>query len=109
MSISRADVEHVARLAHLDPDPGTLERMTRELGAILDYMARLADAEAEVKADEGASAAEATAAAGPEATPFREDRVHPGLPPGRATEAAPNAAGDLFRVPPAIGGDTQAG
>jgi len=111
MSISRADVEHVARLAHLDPDPGTLERMTRELGAILDYMARLADAEAEVEAEagEGASAAEATVAAGPEATPLREDTMRPGLPPGRATEAAPNVAGDLFRVPPAIGGDAQGG
>jgi len=106
MSISRADVEHVARLAHLDPDPATLERMTRDLGAILEYVAHLADAEAAMAAEDPAGEAAGMA---PGTTPLREDVVRPGLRPGQATEAAPGATGDLFRVPPAIGGESQAG
>lgn len=101
MSISKADVAAVARLAHLDPDAATLEDLTRDLGAILDYMACLAEAERE--------AGRESAEDGSPATPFREDAVRPGLAPGVATAVAPAASGDLFRVPPAIGGDSQEG
>jgi len=39
--ISRADVEHVARLARLALTEEEMERLTGELGAILDHAARV--------------------------------------------------------------------
>lgn len=41
--LTRADVEHVARLARLALDDEELEQFTRELGVILDHAARVAE------------------------------------------------------------------
>ncbi len=41
MPISRKDVEHVAKLARLQLTAAEVEQMTRELGTVLDYVARL--------------------------------------------------------------------
>jgi aspartyl-tRNA(Asn)/glutamyl-tRNA(Gln) amidotransferase subunit C len=94
MSISREDVERVARLAHLDLGEEDAARMVETLGAILDYMAVLAGAPGEAPADPASG----------EAAPFRDDELRPGLAPGEAVAAAPQAAGTFFRVPPVLGG-----
>jgi aspartyl-tRNA(Asn)/glutamyl-tRNA(Gln) amidotransferase subunit C len=94
MSISREDVERVARLAHLEPSEAEIDRMTATLGAILDYMVVLAEAPALAAADAGAEAA----------LPLRDDVPCPGLSPEEATAGAPGAAGPLFRVPPMLAG-----
>lgn len=94
MSISRQDVEHVARLAHLELAPEELDRLTRGLASILEYAACL-DALDTGDID--------PAAADGDVSRLREDVVAPGLPPGEATRNAPRAENGLFKVPPAFG------
>jgi aspartyl-tRNA(Asn)/glutamyl-tRNA(Gln) amidotransferase subunit C len=94
MSISREDVEHVARLAHLDLAPEEIAGLTRDLAAILEYAACLDTVDT--------GAIDPAAGAGAEASRLREDRVEPGLMPGEATAGAPEAEKGLFKVPPAF-------
>ena len=94
MSISKDEVARVARLAYLDLDAEEAAGMARDLGAILAYAARLPETEAR----------NAPPPAGT-ATVLREDRVVPGLEPGEATAPAPEREGNLFRVPPVLGGE----
>jgi aspartyl-tRNA(Asn)/glutamyl-tRNA(Gln) amidotransferase subunit C len=92
MSISRDEVVRLARLAHLDLDESAIESMTRDLGAVLAYAERLPA----LPEDGGPDAGEG---------PLREDRVVSGLEPGEATASAPEREGNLFRVPPVLGGE----
>ena len=96
MSISRSEVEHVARLAHLDLSEEETERMLRDLNGILDYVECLEGVDIEgIDPAHGESAE----------TPLREDRTSECLDPGLATAGAPAADRDLFKVPPAIEGE----
>ena len=96
MSISRAEVQHVARLARLELTEEEIEGMVRDLNRVLDYVDCLAQVDVE-----GIDPAKSSGAG----TPFREDQILPGLDPGEATGAAPMADRDLFKVPPAIEGE----
>jgi aspartyl-tRNA(Asn)/glutamyl-tRNA(Gln) amidotransferase subunit C len=96
MSISREDVERLARLARLSLDAAEIEAMTRDLESILAYIATLRELDRDAAAAEPGDARTGT--------PLRDDEVRPSLPPGEATALAPGARHDLFRVPPAIGG-----
>ena len=96
MPISEQTIEHLARLAHLDLEPEEMERLTRDLGAILEYVARLADTP-ETVADEIAPMAW-----------LREDNPAPPLIPGVAVSVAPERHNDLFKVPPVLGADRSA-
>jgi aspartyl-tRNA(Asn)/glutamyl-tRNA(Gln) amidotransferase subunit C len=97
LSISREDVEHVARLAHLELAPGEIDGLARDLAAILEYAACLdtVDTGDIDPAGDG----------GEETSRLRDDAVAPGLRPGRATEGAPDAENGLFKVPPAFTGE----
>ncbi len=97
MSISRTDVEHVAGLAHLVLTEDEIERMVSDLNAILDYAAHLNALDLE-----GIDPAENP---DDQATPLRPDHSRPSLSPGKATALAPSSGEDLFKVPPAFGGD----
>jgi aspartyl-tRNA(Asn)/glutamyl-tRNA(Gln) amidotransferase subunit C len=93
MPISRADVEHVARLARLDLAPGEIDGLARDLGSILDYAACLESLDTDAidpVRDEGGDPR------------LRKDVVEPGLEPGEATRDAPQAENGLFKVPPAF-------
>ena len=94
MSISRKDVEHLARLAHLELDDAEATKLAADLEAILAYARRVA------AVPEDGDAADLPAGS----TPLREDEPGPPLPPGVAVAPAPERASDLFKVPPAIGG-----
>jgi aspartyl-tRNA(Asn)/glutamyl-tRNA(Gln) amidotransferase subunit C len=94
MSISRKDVEHLARLAHLELDAAEAERLAADLDSILDYARRLAAVPEDVGEGDVPSPG----------TPLREDEPGPRLPPGAAVAPAPERSNDLFKVPPAIGG-----
>jgi len=98
MPISRETVQYIAHLAQLDLEEGEIEGMVRDMGAILDYVERLQSAS-------GAGDGETAADPGAEGDAVRPDTPRPGLPPGEATRRAPGARGDLFRVPPAFGGE----
>jgi aspartyl-tRNA(Asn)/glutamyl-tRNA(Gln) amidotransferase subunit C len=96
MSISRTEVEHVARLAHLELSEDEKERMVRDLNRILDYVTCLEGVDIE--------GVDSVSPGNPE-TPLREDRISGCLDPGVATGVAPVADRDLFKVPPAIEGE----
>ena len=92
MAIERADVLHVARLARLDLREDEIERLTRELGAILDAVGKVAELD--------------LADVPPTSHPldvvnvWGDDEPRPCLPVEEALANAPEREGDFFRVPP---------
>ena len=89
--ITLAEVEHVARLARLLLDPAEKERMRGQLDAILGYVEQLRRIDTE--------GVEPTAHVLPLANVMREDEVRPSYPVEAMLANAPEAGGDLFRVP----------
>ncbi len=93
--ISRADVEHVARLARLALTGDELEQLTGELGAILDHAAQISALD--------------TVGVPPTSHPlplvnvFRADEPRPGSSRDEVLAAAPAAEDGRFRVPRILG------
>ena len=94
MAIDRKTVENVAKLARLQLTPDELDRYGKQLGAILDYIAKLE--KLDVKGLEPLAHAVDTA------NVFREDAVRPGLARDAALQNAPEKNGDFFIVPKII-------
>ncbi len=92
MSISREQVLHVAGLARLDLSDDQVERLTAELGAILDAVSKVAELD--------------LADVPPTSHPLEvvnawaEDEPHDSLTLADVFANAPAREGDLFRVPP---------
>ncbi len=92
MPIERDDVLHVARLARLELREDEIERLTRELGAILDAVGKVAELD--------------LADVPPTSHPLSvvnvwgEDEPEPSLSLEDALANAPDVEGALFRVPP---------
>jgi aspartyl-tRNA(Asn)/glutamyl-tRNA(Gln) amidotransferase subunit C len=92
VSIEREDVLHVARLARLDLREEEIERLTRELAAILEAVGKVAELD--------------LADVPPTSHPldvvnvWADDEPEPSLPLADALANAPEAEGALFRVPP---------
>ncbi len=89
--ITRAEVEHVARLARLSLSPDEVERMRRELDAILGYIDKL-------RALDTADVPP-TSHAVPLTNVMREDTPRPPFSTSDMLANAPDRAADLFRVP----------
>lgn len=93
--ITRADVEHVARLARLALSDDEIERFTGQLAAILEHAARVQALD--------------TAGVPPTAHPIplvnvmRADEPRPGLDRDEVLAMAPAAEDDRFRVPRIVG------
>ena len=89
--ITRADVEHVAKLARLALTDQEIEQFTIQLGSILEHAARITALD--------------TADVPPTAHPFplknvlRPDEPRPVLDRDEVLAMAPEAADDRFRVP----------
>ncbi len=100
MSISREQVLHVARLARLDLREDELDRLTLELGAILDAVSKVAELD--------------LADVPPTSHPldlvnvWAEDEPHVSLTLDEALANAPSREGSLFRVPPTAGPEVTA-
>jgi aspartyl-tRNA(Asn)/glutamyl-tRNA(Gln) amidotransferase subunit C len=73
MAVSRADVEHIARLARVGLEPDEVERLSQQLSGILDHFAALSAVDTE--------GVEPTAHPLPLANVMRADSVAPSLPP----------------------------
>ena len=92
MAIDRETVVHVARLARLDLRPEEVDRLTDELGAILDAVSKVAELD--------------LADVPPTSHPldlvnvWDEDEPRPSLSLGDVFANAPTREGDSFRVPP---------
>ncbi len=94
MKITRAQVEHVARLARLALDEEELATLTGEMDAILGYVEKLNSLNTDHIVP--------TSHAVPMENAFREDRVRPSLGTEKAVQNAPVAAGGCFVVPKVI-------
>jgi len=95
--ITREEVERVAALARLELGPDEAERMTSQLGSILDYVALLSELDTRDIAP--------TAHAVPLRTPLRDDVPATPLDPEDAVRNAPAREGTAFLVPKVIEGE----
>lgn len=89
--ITRADVEHVARLARLALTEDEISRFTDELAHILDHAADLATLDLD--------GVEPTAHPLPLTNVMRPDEVRPPLPRAEVLAEAPAVEDGRFRVP----------
>ena len=94
--ITRAEVEHVARLARLELTEDEKERMTAQLDAILGYVDKLNALDT--------SQVEPTTTVIPMVSVMRRDVVRPSLDREEALANAPDRADAFFRVPRIIEG-----
>jgi aspartyl-tRNA(Asn)/glutamyl-tRNA(Gln) amidotransferase subunit C len=96
MAISKAEVQHVARLARLTLDETALDAMAEQVSTILAYMETLN----QIDTSDVEPTSHAVSAA---ATPVREDAVHEHSNREQALENAPAKDGQSFLVPRVIG------
>lgn len=90
MKITRAEVEHVGRLARLALSEEELDSLTGEMDAILDYVEQLKTLDTEGIVP--------TAHAVPLENAFRADEVRPSFSTDQALSNAPDATKNAFRV-----------
>ena len=103
--VSQADVRRVAELANLELTPEEESRMSRDLNAILDYVAQLGElntAQVQPMAQVSEVLATAGEAAGEESSMLRADTVRPCLDRERVMAAAPETDSVFFKVPKVI-------
>jgi aspartyl-tRNA(Asn)/glutamyl-tRNA(Gln) amidotransferase subunit C len=93
--ISTDNVIHVARLARLGLSTAEIERMTAQLGAMLDHFADIDELDLD--------AVEPMTQPYPLSNVLRDDVIAPGLDRDEVLAAAPDAHEGRFRVPPIIG------
>lgn len=91
MKITRAEVEHVARLARLALPEEELEVLTGQMDAILGYVEQLNELNTDGIVP--------TAHAVPMENAFREDLVKPSIGIDKALQNAPDAGESSFKVP----------
>ena len=100
--LTRADVERIAALAHLDLTPGEIDLFTPQLAAVLAYAERLQEVDVR--------GADDTRHPGGSDCPRRPDAVLPSLDRAAVLANAPDGvadgvsdAGGFFRVPRVLG------
>lgn len=89
--ITTEQVAHLAHLARIDLSPAEIDRLTIELGQIVDSVAKVAQV--------ATPDVPATSHPMPLTNVFRDDVVVPSLTVDQALSGAPDRAGDKFRVP----------
>ena len=94
MAISRDEVLHVAKLARLELTGEELERLTGELGAILEAVGKVAELDLTDVPPTSHPLAVVNV--------WDEDEPRPSLPLDDVFANAPQREGNLFRVPPSI-------
>ena len=94
MKITRAEVEHVARLARLELSDEEQATFTGQMDAILAYVDKLNELDT--------SGIVPTAHAVPMENAFRDDLETPSIGIGNALANAPDRAENFFRVPKVI-------
>ncbi len=95
MSLTRQDVEKVALLARLRLSESEIDRLTVQLGQIVEYVEQLD----ELNTDDVEPMAHAVELA----NVFRADEVRPSLSREAALANAPKADDECYRVPAVLG------
>lgn len=94
MALNRADVDRVAFLSRLSLDEDARDRLTEELGRVLDYVDKLNELDT--------SGVEPMSHPGNLRNVFREDEVTVCPDREKTLANAPDRAGGYFRVPKVI-------
>jgi aspartyl-tRNA(Asn)/glutamyl-tRNA(Gln) amidotransferase subunit C len=89
--ITMAEVEHVAKLAHLALSDEELQRVGKELNRILEHFRALAEIDT--------TDVPITSHAIPMLNVYREDIAGESLPVEAAVQNAPDGVAEFFRVP----------
>ena len=95
MALSRQDVEKVALLGRLLLGPDELQRMTAQLGQIVDYVRQLDELDT--------GNVEPLAHAAELMNVFAEDELRPSLDREQALANAPKRDDECYRVPAVLG------
>jgi aspartyl-tRNA(Asn)/glutamyl-tRNA(Gln) amidotransferase subunit C len=95
MAITRQEVEHVARLAHLALSEEELDRLGGQLDAILEAVGKVSELDL--------TDVEPTSHPLDLVNVWREDEPRPSLDPEDALANAPDVEGGFFKVPPTSG------
>jgi aspartyl-tRNA(Asn)/glutamyl-tRNA(Gln) amidotransferase subunit C len=91
MSVSKEDVEHIAKLAKLKFDDKQKEKLQGELNKVLEYIDKLNELDlSNVEPLESINDAENV---------FREDEAKPGVTKEEALKNAPDKTDNFFKVP----------
>jgi len=95
MPLTKDQVEQVAALARLKLSPQEIEKFTKDLTVILDYVDQLKSVNTDgVEPKDQFIKAENV---------FREDKIRPSLSRAQALANAPDKDEEFFRVPKVIG------
>jgi aspartyl-tRNA(Asn)/glutamyl-tRNA(Gln) amidotransferase subunit C len=94
MAITREEVLHVAKLARLELTDEEVERLTQQLGAILDAVSKVSELDL--------SDVPPTSHPLGLVNAWGEDVPHESLPLDKVFANAPAREGDLFKVPPTV-------
>jgi aspartyl-tRNA(Asn)/glutamyl-tRNA(Gln) amidotransferase subunit C len=94
VTLTTAEVEHIAALARLDLTPAEVSRFREQLSAILDYVAQLQALDT--------AAIPPTSSVLPPRSVLRQDEPHPGLALDALLANAAQVEDDQFRVPPVL-------
>ncbi len=94
MSLTLAEVEHIAELARLELSAEEKERYRQQLSAILEYAARLQVLDT--------SDIPPTSSVLPPRSVLREDIARPSLSTAQVLQNAPRTEDDQFKVPPIL-------
>lgn len=92
VSLTQAQVEHIAALARLELTAEEKARFHQQLSAILDYFAQLQEVDT---TDIPPASSDL-----PAGSSLRSDEPRPGLPTDELLSNAPDVQDDQFRVPP---------
>jgi aspartyl-tRNA(Asn)/glutamyl-tRNA(Gln) amidotransferase subunit C len=94
-TLDRSDVARLAALARIDMSDDDLDRLSRQLSAIVEAVAQVAQV--------AAADVPATSHPIPMANVYRPDDVRPSLTQAEALSGAPVAEDGRFRVPQILG------
>jgi aspartyl-tRNA(Asn)/glutamyl-tRNA(Gln) amidotransferase subunit C len=94
MAITREEVLHVAKLARLELTDEEVERLTEQLGAILEAVSKVSELDL--------SDVPPTSHPLELVNAWAEDVPHESLPLDKVFANAPAREGDLFKVPPTV-------
>ena len=99
MAITREEVLHVAKLARLELTDDEVERLTRELGAILEAVSKVSELDL---SDVPPTSHPLELINGLRSDDAAEDEPRNSLSLDQVFANAPQREGDLFRVPPTV-------
>lgn len=94
MAITREEVLHVAKLARLELTDDEVERLTEQLGAILEAVSKVSELDL--------SDVPPTSHPLELVNAWGDDVPHESLPLEKVFANAPAREGDLFKVPPTV-------